>query len=243
MQAVDFWSGNPCDGQADLAARQHFRYGKEPWLPPVLDAIAARHGRLLEVGCGQGTDALQICRALKSGSTYLGIDYSSGSIASARSAIHEAGSLSVTPAFEQGDACSLPFDDGSFDAVYSMGVLHHIDDTEKAIAEVFRVLRPGGMAYVALYNSTSIKLKAAHALRAMQGAVDKVTGSKNSLLALARLVPERLFGTMFIECFGVPVLKSYTIAEMKRLFGRYNVERCERVGHMNSFWFIEAKKI
>ena len=142
MQAVDFWSGNPCDGQADLAARQHFRYRKEPWLPPVLDTIAARHSKLLEVGCGQGTDALQICRTLKPGSTYLGIDYSSGSIASARSAIHEAGPLSVMPAFEQGDACSLPFGDGSFDAVYSMGVLHHIDDTDKAIAEVFRVLRP-----------------------------------------------------------------------------------------------------
>ena len=54
---VDFWSGNPCDGQADLAARQHFRYGKEAWLPPVLDTIAVRHGKLLEVGCGQGTDA------------------------------------------------------------------------------------------------------------------------------------------------------------------------------------------
>jgi ubiquinone/menaquinone biosynthesis C-methylase UbiE len=194
------------------------------------------------VGCGQGTDALQICRVLKPGSTYFGIDYSSGSIASARSAIHEASPLSVQPVFEQGDACSLPFDDGSFDAVYSMGVLHHVDDTEKAIAEVFRVLRSGGTAYVALYNSTSIKLKAAHALRAIQGAIDKMAGAKNSLLALARLVPERLFGTMFIECFGVPVLKSYTIAEMMRLFGRFNVERCERVGHMNSFWFIEAKK-
>ena len=54
-----------------------------------------------------------------------------------------------------------------------------------------------------------------------------MTGSKNSLLALARLVPERVFGTMFIECFGVPVLKSYTMTEMKQLFGRYNVERCE----------------
>jgi SAM-dependent methyltransferase len=243
MQAVDFWSSNPCDGQADLAARQRFRYSKEPWLPPVLAAIAARHAKLLEVGCGQGTDALQICRSLKPGSTYLGIDYSSGSIAAARNAIHEAGPLPVTPTFERGDACSLPFDDGRFDAVYSMGVLHHIDETDKAIAEVFRVLRPGGTAYVALYNSTSIKLKAAHALRAMQGTVDKMTGSKNSLLNLARLVPERLFGTMFIECFGVPVLKSYTMAEMKQLFGRYNVERCERVGHMNSFWFIEAKKL
>jgi ubiquinone/menaquinone biosynthesis C-methylase UbiE len=242
MQAVDFWSSNPCDGQADLAARRHFRYGKEPWLPPVLDTIAARHSKLLEVGCGQGTDALQICRALKPGSTYLGIDYSSGSVASARSAIHEAGPLPVTPVFERGDACSLPFGDDSFDAVYSMGVLHHIDDTDKAIAEVFRVLQPGGTAYVALYNSTSIKLRAAHALRAMQSAVDKMTGSKNALLALARRVPERVFGTMFIECFGVPVLKSYTSAEMTQLFGRFNVERCERVGHMNSFWFIEAQK-
>lgn len=243
MQAVDFWSGNPCDGQADLAARQRFRYGKEPWLLPALDAIAKNHSNLLEVGSGQGTDALQICRALRPGASYRGIDYSSGSVASAREAVQQAGPLPVRPTFEVGDACALPFEDGMFDAVYSMGVLHHIDDTDKSIAEVHRVLRPGGTAYVALYNSNSIKLKAAHALRGTQAAVDRITGLKNSLLPLGRLTPESLFGTMFIECFGVPVLKSYTMREMMQLFSHYQVERCDSAGHMNSFWFIQAKKI
>ena len=243
MQAVDFWSGNPCDGHADLAARQRFRYGKEPWLLPALESIGKSHRKLLEVGSGQGTDALQICRAMSPGASYCGIDYSRGSVDAARAAVSQAGPLPVRPTFEVGDACSLPFADDTFDAVYSMGVLHHIDDTDKAISEVHRVLRPGGTAYVALYNSTSIKLKAAHALRAMQTAVGKVTGSKHPLLPLARLTPERLFGTMFIECFGVPVLKSYTLPEMKHLFSRYQIGRCDSAGHMNSFWFIEAKKL
>jgi len=243
MTLLDFWSSNPCDGQSDLATRRVFRYRKEPWLLPILRNIGRHHQNVLEVGCGQGTDALEICRALRPGSHFVGIDYSSGSIEAARSAIREAGALPVAPRFERGDATALAFADNSFDAVYSMGVLHHVDDTQRTIAEVHRVLRPGGIAYVALYNSNSIKLKAAHALRSMQVMLDKLTFMKNSLLPLARTMPERLFGTMFIECFGVPVLKSYTRAEMLRLFGRFDVARCDSAGHLTSFWFVEARKI
>jgi ubiquinone/menaquinone biosynthesis C-methylase UbiE len=242
MQTVDFWSANPCDGQSALPAREHFRYRKEPWLPPVLKTIAARHCNLLEIGCGQGTDALQICRAMKATASYVGIDYSSASIESATRAIGEAGRLPVLPSFETGDACSLRFPDGTFDAVYSMGVLHHIEETDKAIEEARRVLRPGGMAHIALYNSTSIKLRGAHALRKVQTIVDKMIGRQDSLLSLARRMPERQFGTMFIECFGVPVLKSYTLKQVQELFHRYHIENCERVGHMGSFWYIQARK-
>jgi ubiquinone/menaquinone biosynthesis C-methylase UbiE len=55
----------------------------------------------------------------------------------------------------QGDAEALPFADGSFDIVYSNGVLHHTPDTEKAMDEVFRVLRPGGRAVIMLYCKSS----------------------------------------------------------------------------------------
>ena len=55
----------------------------------------------------------------------------------------------------QGDAESLPFDDGAFDIVYSNGVLHHTDSTEAAMAEIFRVLRPGGRAVIMLYCKSS----------------------------------------------------------------------------------------
>lgn len=56
----------------------------------------------------------------------------------------------------QGDAESLPFADGTFDIVYSNGVLHHTHDTQRAIDDVHRVLRPGGRAVIMLYSKGSV---------------------------------------------------------------------------------------
>ena len=55
-----------------------------------------------------------------------------------------------------GDAERLPFATDSFDIVYSNGVLHHSPDTAAAIAELRRVLKPGGLAVVMLYCKSSI---------------------------------------------------------------------------------------
>ena len=55
----------------------------------------------------------------------------------------------------QADAERLPFKDGVFDIVYSNGVLHHSEDTDACIAEVFRVLKPGGLAVIMLYSRHS----------------------------------------------------------------------------------------
>ncbi len=55
----------------------------------------------------------------------------------------------------QGDAENLPFADNSFDIVYSNGVLHHTRDTERAIDEVYRVVKPGGHAVIMLYCKSS----------------------------------------------------------------------------------------
>jgi ubiquinone/menaquinone biosynthesis C-methylase UbiE len=54
-----------------------------------------------------------------------------------------------------GDAEALPFPGASFDLVYSFGVLHHTPGTEAAVAEVRRVLRPGGRAIIGLYHRNS----------------------------------------------------------------------------------------
>lgn len=55
----------------------------------------------------------------------------------------------------QADAERLPFRDAAFDIVYSNGVLHHSEDTDKCISEVHRVLKPGGLAVLMLYSRHS----------------------------------------------------------------------------------------
>ena len=53
--------------------------------------------------------------------------------------------------FRQADVGRLPFSDGALDFAYSLGVLHHVPDTEGALAEVARTLKPGGLFLVYLY--------------------------------------------------------------------------------------------
>ena len=51
-----------------------------------------------------------------------------------------------------GDVRALPFPDASFDAIYSMGTIEHFDETERAVEEMARVLKPGGRAIVGVPN-------------------------------------------------------------------------------------------
>jgi SAM-dependent methyltransferase len=237
---MSFWDLRPCDGHDCFAERASFRYGKEPWLRLAFEEVA-RHSCILEIGCGQGTDAIEICRRMKGGGRYVGVDQSTMSIASARRSLAESEPIGVSPQFQAGDATKLAFAEATFDAIYSMGVLHHVDDTRAAIAEIRRVLRPGGRAYVALYNRNSVKLAAALALRKLQTAADAALGTDRLMLSLARSFPiEKWFGTALLECFGVPILKAYDRDQIHDLFRDFEVEAVDRCGSFGSFWFTRA---
>jgi ubiquinone/menaquinone biosynthesis C-methylase UbiE len=109
-----------------------------------------RGARLLEIGCGMGTDLLQFARG---GACCTGIDLTPRSIEITR---HRFRLYDADGAFMISDGEHLPFRDESFDVVYSNGVLHHTPDTAGAIREVHRVLRPGGTAKVMLYHRNSL---------------------------------------------------------------------------------------
>jgi ubiquinone/menaquinone biosynthesis C-methylase UbiE len=104
--------------------------------------------RLLEAGCGgnPATEFLDLCER------YTGIDFSQQGINVSRVALEGCG---VPHELMVGDICKMPFEDGSFDAVYSAHVLYHIADEDsqrRALEEIARVLRPGGVAVLILAN-------------------------------------------------------------------------------------------
>jgi SAM-dependent methyltransferase len=87
--------------------------------------------------------------ASRQGARAYGVDISQPTVARARPAFG-AGAAALGAAV--GDVRALPFADGSFDAVYSMGTIEHFDETEHAVGEIARVLRPGGTAIVGVPN-------------------------------------------------------------------------------------------
>lgn len=98
--------------------------------------------RILDVGCGPGSITLGFADAVAPGEV-VGIDFQPSQIAQARELSAARGILNAR--FEVGDAYQLPFPDGAFDAVFAHAVLWHLREPLRALAEMRRVLRPGGI--------------------------------------------------------------------------------------------------
>ncbi|MFY9572133.1 MAG: class I SAM-dependent methyltransferase [Blastocatellia bacterium] len=160
-RAREQWSANPCGAHVardcEFGTREYFdaieeyRYRIDaPW---IKNAIGFNHHtgkRLIEIGFGTGTDLLEFARG---GAVVTGVDLTPRSIEIARRRFEIYG---FAGEFAIGDGESLSFPDASFDVAYSFGVLHHTPDTNRAIGEIRRVLKPGGRAIVMLYHRRSL---------------------------------------------------------------------------------------
>lgn len=108
--------------------------------------------RVLEVGCGAGGHSALFARR---GACVTAVDLTASRVRATAAKFALLGADADDCRALQADAEALPFADASFDIVYSNGVLHHTNDTEKALDEVFRVLKPGGRAVIMLYCKSS----------------------------------------------------------------------------------------
>jgi len=107
--------------------------------------------QLVEIGCGGGIVSEALCAM---GYRVHGIDLSAGSIAVAQAHAAQSGIPSEQLRYSVGNAYKLPLQDAWADAVVMSDVLEHLDDLPKALAEVHRVLKPGGTLVFDTFNRT-----------------------------------------------------------------------------------------
>ena len=98
--------------------------------------------RLLDVGCGPGTISMGLADVVAPGE-FIGVDIEESQIEMARAAASAGGHKNAE--FQVADAVNLPFESNSFDVVHAHATVMHVPDTSAAIAEMMRVLKPGGI--------------------------------------------------------------------------------------------------
>ncbi|GAA5144287.1 hypothetical protein GCM10023340_11820 [Nocardioides marinquilinus] len=128
-----------------LAVRQSVWHptadGREPSTEALFTIVDSTPERVLEVGCGAGAFSARLMTALPAAEV-VALDQSPRLV-----------ELTAARGVDArvGDVQQLPFDDASFDAVAAMWMLYHVPDLHRGLAEIRRVLRPGG-TFVAVTN-------------------------------------------------------------------------------------------
>ena len=155
---------------------------------------------------GLGADHQRFAAA---GAKLTGIDLTERAVTHARRRLALFG---CTSELSTGDAESLRFASGSFDVVYSWGVIHHSPDTPRAVAEIHRVLRPGGVAKVMIYHTWSL--------------VGYMLWVRYALL---RLRPWMSLAQIYARYLESPGTKAYSVREARRLFAAFADVQIETV--------------
>lgn len=153
--------------------------------------------RVLEIGCGAGALTAQFARH---GAEITAVDLTKRAVGLARRRFEVIG---LHGDIRNMDARQLEFDDESFDFVWSWGVIHHSENTEKIVAEIHRVLKPGGKTRLMVYNRNSIDFQVG--IRFIRGVL---------MGGLLRLSLDELAN----ECSDGFIAKFYTPDQFKEMF-------------------------
>jgi ubiquinone/menaquinone biosynthesis C-methylase UbiE len=210
-QVRSFWEKEPC-GTGRTVTGEHerltlpwfdrveeHRYTVEPFIHSVAQFTRHHGKKILEVGVGAGTDHLQWARA---GARCHGVDLTDAAIETTRARLAAYGFESK---LQRVDAETLPFEDASFDLVYSWGVIHHSENPGKIVAEIRRVLRPDGKFLGMLYGR--------HSAAAVHAWVTQALLKGRPFRSLADVLWH------YAESVGT---KAYTVRELQRLFSDFS---------------------
>jgi ubiquinone/menaquinone biosynthesis C-methylase UbiE len=160
----DFWNSRPCNirhSPRPLGEREYFdevearKYLVEPHIPGFAAFSRWSGKRVLEVGCGIGTDTINFARA---GAQVTAVDLSERSleIARKRATVYKLPNIDFVQANVEELAAILPAT--RYDLVYSFGVVHHTPNPEAALRQMLSFLAPGGTLKLMVYHRYSWKV-------------------------------------------------------------------------------------
>lgn len=157
-QVKDFWNNASCGEELylkgftklDYSSQSEKRYSLEPEILKFAEFESFNGKKTLEIGVGLGADHQKLAEA---GAILYGVDLTERAVSHTKRRFEL---MDLKSELATADAENLPFEDEAFDAVYSWGVLHHSPDTQKAVDEVYRVLKKGGFAKVMIYHKHSV---------------------------------------------------------------------------------------
>ncbi len=158
QQVRQYWHDDACGtvyavGESEFEQfEQHerIRYELEPYISEFAQFTQGADRDVLEIGVGLGADHLQWARGRPRSLT--GLDFTATAVNKTRRRLD---AYALSSRLTVADAENLPFSPEQFDLIYSWGVLHHTPDTTRAINEVHRVLKPGGVARIMIYHRYS----------------------------------------------------------------------------------------
>jgi SAM-dependent methyltransferase len=205
-QVKAFWEDGACGEHLYLRDRTkegyrrqaEIRYQLEPMIPEFARFESHRGKRVLEIGIGLGADHQRWAEA---GVDLVGIDLTERAVARVRERLSL---FDLRSDLHVGNAEALPFPDASFDVVYSWGVLMCSPNPQRAIDEVWRVLKPGGTALLMLYQRYSF--------------VGYMLWAR---YALARMRPWMSLTDVYARYLESPGMKTYTVSEGRALMAAF----------------------
>lgn len=205
----DFWNEASCGEELYLKGfdkdsylnQSIIRYSLEPEIIEFAEFPKFKGKKTLEIGVGLGADHQKLA---EHGAILSGIDLTPRAINHTKRRFELMG---LNSDLQIADAENLPFEDNSFDAVYSWGVLHHSPDTQKAVNEVYRVLKPGGLAKIMIYNKYSL--------------IGYMLWARYALL---KFNPFKSLNIIYSDHLESPGTKAYSYDEAKSLFSKFDID-------------------
>lgn len=207
-QVQDFWNESSCGEKLFLAgfskddylSQSRIRYELEPEILSFGQFESFRDKKTLEIGVGLGSDHMLLAQ---NKAILTGIDLTERAIGHTKRRFEL---LDLDSDLQQADAENLPFEDESFEMIYSWGVIHHSPNTPQVVNEIHRVLKVNGICKIMIYHKYSL--------------IGFMLWLRYGLFALKPFIGLNKIYHQYLESPGT---KAYSYKEAQKLFHKFKI--------------------